>query len=90
MKSSARLPSSKRTVIVSYLGEAEAVASNARNGIALDAALASFAAKDVAFMRLPFDHPLYILFSSGTTGIPKCIVHRAGGVLLQLRRLLLL
>ncbi|MDT6939878.1 acetoacetate--CoA ligase [Brucella pseudogrignonensis] len=80
---SARLPSSKRTVIVSYLGEAEAVASNARNGIALDAALASFAAKDVAFMRLPFDHPLYILFSSGTTGIPKCIVHRAGGVLLQ-------
>ena len=35
---------------------------------------------------LPFDHPLYILFSSGTTGAPKCIVHRAGGVLLQHRK----
>ncbi len=34
-------------------------------------------------MRLPFDHPLYILFSSGTTGVPKCIVHGAGGTLLQ-------
>jgi acetoacetyl-CoA synthetase len=32
---------------------------------------------------VPFDHPLYILFSSGTTGVPKCIVHRAGGVLLK-------
>ncbi|ANG98273.1 acetoacetate-CoA ligase [Brucella pseudogrignonensis] len=79
----AKLPSSKRSVIVTYLGEAEAVASKAANGIALDAALASFTAKAVEFTRLPFDHPLYILFSSGTTGIPKCIVHRAGGVLLQ-------
>jgi acetoacetyl-CoA synthetase len=39
--------------------------------------------KSVHFKRMPFDHPLVILFSSGTTGMPKCIVHGAGGTLLQ-------
>jgi acetoacetyl-CoA synthetase len=37
----------------------------------------------IEFARLPFDHPVYILFSSGTTGVPKCITHGAGGTLLQ-------
>jgi acetoacetyl-CoA synthetase len=37
----------------------------------------------LVFEQLPFDHPLYVLFSSGTTGVPKCIVHGAGGTLLQ-------
>ncbi len=37
----------------------------------------------VRFRPLPFDHPLYIVFTSGTTGKPKCIVHRAGGTLIQ-------
>ncbi len=46
-------------------------------------ALAPFAGGEVRFVQLPFDHPLYILYSSGTTGVPKCIVHRAGGVLLK-------
>ncbi len=45
--------------------------------------IAPFPPSEIPFARLPFDHPLYILFSSGTTGVPKCIVHRAGGVLLQ-------
>jgi acetoacetyl-CoA synthetase len=45
--------------------------------------LAPYDARTVEFELLPFDHPWYILFSSGTTGAPKCIVHRAGGALLK-------
>lgn len=72
-----------RTIVVPYLGQAEAVVSKVTNGVALGAFLAPFAPATIAFERLPFAHPLYILFSSGTTGIPKCIVHSAGGTLLQ-------
>ena len=50
---------------------------------ALDDFVAPFAVTDIAFEQLPFDAPLYILYSSGTTGKPKCIVHGAGGTLLQ-------
>lgn len=77
------LPSLRHVVIIPYLNRANAVASSLTRGVALSEALANFEAKSLVFTQLPFSHPLYILFSSGTTGVPKCIVHSAGGTLLQ-------
>ncbi|WP_136659663.1 acetoacetate--CoA ligase [Nitratireductor sp. XY-223] len=72
-----------RTVIVPYAGDAETLAASLENALTLNGFIEPFDARAVTFEQLPFDHPLYILFSSGTTGIPKCIVHSAGGTLLQ-------
>ena len=79
----AKLPTLRRTVIVDYLGTAAQAVTAMDGAETLDQALAPFEAKPLSFVPLPFAHPLYILFSSGTTGIPKCIVHSAGGTLLQ-------
>jgi acetoacetyl-CoA synthetase len=79
----AKLPTVRQAIIVDYLGTARQAVTAMPRAVALDDALAPFEAKDVTFDRMPFNHPLYILFSSGTTGIPKCIVHGAGGTLLQ-------
>lgn len=48
--------------------------------------LTTYQAKALEFTRVPFNSPLYIMFSSGTTGVPKCIVHGVGGTLLQLMK----
>jgi acetoacetyl-CoA synthetase len=77
------LGSAKSTLIVPYLGIADEVAAALPNAVSLPKAIEKLAAKPVGYERLPFNHPLYIVFSSGTTGIPKCIVHGAGGTLLQ-------
>ncbi|MGH9372618.1 MAG: acetoacetate--CoA ligase, partial [Vicinamibacterales bacterium] len=57
--------------------------SQAPGAVLLDDFIANFPARDIRFRRLPFAHPLYILYSSGTTGVPKCIVHGAGGTLIE-------
>jgi acetoacetyl-CoA synthetase len=54
-----------------------------RRGLTWSAFLESGGDGDLSFTRLPFDHPLYVMYSSGTTGLPKCMVHGAGGTLLQ-------
>lgn len=80
---SKHLTTPSKLVVVPYLGEAAETAGRVDRGVDLDAFLAPHAPKAVTFERLPFNHPIYILFSSGTTGVPKCIVHGAGGTLLQ-------
>ncbi|MGD9477993.1 acetoacetate--CoA ligase [Shinella sp. G-2] len=70
-------------LVVHYAGDAEALAAALPDGRIFDAFIAPYGEKPLTFVRLPFRHPLYILFSSGTTGAPKCIVHSAGGTLLQ-------
>jgi acetoacetyl-CoA synthetase len=70
-------------LVVPYAGDAEAAVRIIGNGRTLADFIADFTAREIEYTRLPFSHPIYILFSSGTTGIPKCIVHGAGGTLLQ-------
>lgn len=70
-------------LVVPYAGDAPALAASLADGRTLADFMAPYEAKTVKFEPLPFAHPLYILFSSGTTGVPKCIVHSAGGTLLQ-------
>ena len=76
-----RLPSVTRVVVVGYANPAPDLTGIA-GGVRWDDFVAG-QPETPAYEDLPFDHPLYILYSSGTTGVPKCIVHGAGGTLLQ-------
>jgi acetoacetyl-CoA synthetase len=78
----AGLPSLELVVVVSYL-EDRADVTRIPGARCYEDFVAAYAAGEIRFEQLPFDHPLYILFSSGTTGVPKCIVHSAGGALLK-------
>lgn len=85
----ARMPSLKAVIVVSYITDRPDV-SQVPHASHWDDFIDARTGGEIAFEQLPFDHPLDIMFSSGTTGKPKCLVQGAGGILLNhLKELLL-
>jgi acetoacetyl-CoA synthetase len=76
------ISSLKKVIVVSYVSERAGI-SQIPNAVHYEDFLAKENNLEIAFAQLPFDHPLYIMFSSGTTGKPKCLVQGAGGVLIN-------
>jgi len=77
-----QLPTVRKVIVVPHL-DPDVDVSDIPKAVRLDEWLRRYQSADIAFAQLPFNHPAYILFTSGTTGKPKCIVHGAGGSLLQ-------
>jgi len=78
----AKLPCLKKTIVYNYVGSSEN-SSLPDEIIRWEDFISGKSATDFEFQKFPFNQPLFIMFSSGTTGKPKCIVHGAGGALLQ-------
>ncbi|HET9162943.1 MAG TPA: acetoacetate--CoA ligase [Solirubrobacterales bacterium] len=78
----AAMPSLARTVVLPYL-DPEPDLSPLRDTTSWNELLAAGEGAELAFERVPFDHPLWVLYSSGTTGLPKAIVQGQGGILLE-------
>lgn len=80
-----KIPSLQKTILIPFLN-IYADVGGLSNTVLLEKYLVDYTPAAIEFTQLPFDHPLYIMYSSGTTGVPKCIVHSAGGTLLQHRK----
>jgi acetoacetyl-CoA synthetase len=78
----AQIPSIEKVVVIPYTREQPQIDSMAKAVHYADFKI-SPTDSDIDFAQLPFDHPLYIMYSSGTTGLPKCMVQSAGGILLH-------
>jgi acetoacetyl-CoA synthetase len=78
----AAMPSLRRTVVLPYL-DPNPDLSSLRDATRWDELLAAGEGAEPAFERVPFDHPLWVLYSSGTTGLPKAIVQGQGGILVE-------
>ena len=76
------IPSLQRVVVVPYVGQLPII-GGIPEAVHWDDFVARGASTEILFEQLPFDHPLLIMFSSGTTGRPKCMVQGAGGVLIN-------
>ena len=77
------MPSVRRLVVLPYMDEPPELQLDDAKTVSLSRYIRNFESGGIDFARVGFDSPLFIMFSSGTTGLPKCIVHSVGGTLVQ-------
>jgi acetoacetyl-CoA synthetase len=77
-----KLPTVRQVIVIPYV-TAQPSLGRIPDAVSWSDVRARYQPREIAFEQFPFNHPLYILYSSGTTGVPKCIVHGTGGTLLQ-------
>jgi len=82
MRIAAQIPAIEKIVVVPYANKQPRI-DQLPNSVLFNDFVAAEAGPEIEFAQLPFGHPLYIMYSSGTTGLPKCMVQSAGGILMN-------